>query len=55
MLGRVYGNDAEARERSTPIMDELHSWLERQLPERETEPNSGWAMPLLTCGGTSGP
>jgi hypothetical protein len=55
MLGRVYGNDAEARERglspeqrlglhgerSTPVMDELHSWLKRQLAERKTEPNSG--------------
>lgn len=55
MLGRVYGNDAEARERglsaeqrlefhrerSTPVMDELHNWLEQQLAERKTEPNSG--------------
>jgi transposase len=55
MLGRVYGNDAEARERSlspeqrlelhhersAPVMDELHNWLEWQLAERKTEPNSG--------------
>lgn len=55
MLGRVYGNDAEARERgltpqqrlehhqqrSGPVMQELHNWLERQLGERKTEPNSG--------------
>lgn len=55
MLGRVYGNDAEARERglspeqrlelhrerSAPVMDELHHWLEQQLAERKTEPNSG--------------
>jgi hypothetical protein len=55
MLGRVYGNDAEAREpglspeqrlelhreRSAPVMDELHNWMERQLGERRTEPNSG--------------
>ena len=55
MLGRVYGNDAEAserglsseqrlelhRERSAPVMDELHKWLEQQLAERKTEPNSG--------------
>jgi transposase len=55
MLGRVYGNDAEARERglspeqrlelhrerSAPVMDELHKWLERQFAERKTEPNSG--------------
>jgi transposase len=55
MLGQVYGNEAEARERglspaqrlglhrerSAPVMDELHTWLERQLAERKTEPNSG--------------
>lgn len=55
MLGQVYGNDAEAwelgmapdqrlrlhQQRSTPIMDELHLWLESQLAERRTEPNSG--------------
>jgi transposase len=55
MLGRVYGHDAEAREhgllpsqrlqlhqeRSGPVMDELHNWLERQFAERRTEPNSG--------------
>jgi transposase len=55
MLGQVYGKDAEARdrgltpaerlqlhqERSTPMMDELHFWLESQLAERRTEPNSG--------------
>lgn len=55
MLGRVYGHDAEARERgltpeerlrfhqerSGPVMDQLHGWLEAQLAERKTEPNSG--------------
>jgi transposase len=55
MLGRVYGHDAEARERglttderlrfhqerSGPVMDELHGWLQAQLAERKTEPNSG--------------
>jgi hypothetical protein len=55
MLGQVYGNDAEARdrglspeqrlglhrERSGPVVDELHNWLERQIAERKTEPNSG--------------
>ena len=55
MLGQVYGHDAEARdrgmtpyerlrlhqERSTPVMDALHAWLELQLAERRTEPNSG--------------
>ena len=55
MLGQVYGHDAEARERgltpeerlqlhqerSRPVMDRLHAWLEAQLDERKTEPNSG--------------
>ena len=55
MLGQVYGHDAAARdggltanerlrlhqERSEPVMDKLHSWLEAQLAERRTEPNSG--------------
>jgi transposase len=55
MLGLVYGHDAEARElgltpdqrlqlhqeRSAPVMGELHIWLELQLAERRTEPNSG--------------
>jgi ribosomal protein S27AE len=55
MLGQVYGHDAEARERSLtpdqrlqfhqdrsrPVMDRLHSWLEAQFSERRTEPNSG--------------
>lgn len=55
MLGRVYGNDAEAREhgltaeqrlelhqqRSAPVLEELHAWLERQFAEHRTEPNSG--------------
>jgi transposase len=51
----VYGVDAEAREhgltshqrlelhrqRSAPVMGELHVWVERQFAERRTEPNSG--------------
>jgi transposase len=55
MLGQVYGHDAEAyergltpderlrlhQERSRPVMDRLHAWLEAQLAERKTEPNSG--------------
>jgi len=54
-LGQVYGYDAEARaqaltseerlrfhqERSGPVMEQLHRWLEAQLAERKTEPNSG--------------
>jgi hypothetical protein len=55
MLGRVYGYDAEARRQtmapgermqfhqrfSGPVMEELHAWLEEQLAEKKTEPNSG--------------
>jgi transposase len=55
MLGQVYGYNAEARERglataerlrfhqerSGPVMDQLHCWLEAQLAEKRTEPNSG--------------
>ena len=52
-LGRVYGYEAETREmtaagrlqfhqqHSGPVMEELHGWLENQLAERKTEPNSG--------------
>jgi len=55
MLGEVYGHDAKAREarmtpeqrlqfhqqRSAPIMTKLQAWLEAQIAERKTEPNSG--------------
>jgi len=55
MLAEVYRNDAAAREQgmspegrfrfhqeySRPIMDKLHSWMEAQLAEKKTEPNSG--------------
>ena len=55
MLGQVYGHDADARElgltpeerlrlhqqRSGPVMDQLHHWLEAQFAEHKTEPNSG--------------
>ncbi|MBV8068853.1 MAG: IS66 family transposase [Acidobacteriaceae bacterium] len=55
MLGKVYGFEAAARERglpapeslqfhqqySAPVMAELHGWLERQLAEKQAEPNSG--------------
>jgi hypothetical protein len=51
----VYGNDALAREQdlnaearlqfhqqySGPLMEQLHGWLEEQLTESKTEPNSG--------------
>ncbi len=55
MLGQVYGHDAEARaqslmpeqrlqlhqQRSGPVMEQLHHWLEMQFAEKRTEPNSG--------------
>ncbi len=55
MLGQVYAHDAEARdghltpdqrlqlhqERSRPIMEQLHGWLEAQIAGRRAEPNSG--------------
>jgi transposase len=61
MLGLVYGHDAEARERgltpderlrlhqdrSGPVMDQLHGWLEAQLAERRTEPNSGLGQAIM--------
>ena len=54
-LGGVYHNDAEAREweqspedrlrfhqeHSGPLMKGLHEWMEAQLAEHQTEPNSG--------------
>ena len=54
-LGMVYGNDALAREQSLdaearlrfhqqysgPLMEQLHRWLQEQLAESKTEPNSG--------------
>jgi transposase len=55
MLGQVYGRDAEARaqrltpeqrlkfhqQHSGPLMEQLHQWLEAQLAQKKTEPNSG--------------
>ena len=55
MLGQVYGHDAEARaqrltpeqrlqfhqQHSGPAMEQLHQWLEAQLAQKKTEPNSG--------------
>jgi len=54
-LGEVYGHEAAVRELglapqerlrfhqrySYPVMQELHQWLQAQLAERKTEPNSG--------------
>ena len=53
-LGRVYYHDAQARrqnlsaserlrfhqQHSAPVMEELHGWLQAQLAQRKTEPNS---------------
>jgi transposase len=55
MVGKVYYNDAVAREQklspeerlrlhqeqSGPVMEELRVWMEAQLDEHKTEPNSG--------------
>jgi transposase len=55
MLGKVYRNDATARNQnlspedrlrlhqvsSGPVMDELHDWMQKQLSQHKTEPNSG--------------
>ena len=54
-LGSVYHNDADTREQklapeerlryhqkhSAPVMKQLHGWLEAQINEHKTEPNSG--------------
>jgi len=54
-LGSVYHHDAQTREQkmtpaerlrfhqehSGPVMEQLHRWLESQLAEKRTEPNSG--------------
>ena len=54
-LGAIFHNDAVTRERalsaedrlhyhqehSSPLMQELHHWMEAQLAEHKTEPNSG--------------
>ncbi len=59
-LGKVYGNDARAREQamspeerlrlhqreSGPVMNELHAWLSAQFAERKVEPNSGLGMAM---------
>jgi len=53
-LGRVYYHDAQARQQnlsaperlqfhqqhSAPVMEELHGWLQAQLGQKKTEPNS---------------
>src|SRR5436305_1540296 len=60
-LGEVYANDATAREQklsaqdrlrlhqrqSGPVMEGLHGWLEAQLAEKKTEPNSGLGKAIM--------
>jgi transposase len=55
MLGQVYGNETEVRQsglappdrllfhqqRSGPVMEALHGWLEAQFAQKKVEPNSG--------------
>jgi len=55
MLGKVYYNDARTRDQSlpaadrlrfhqqhsSPVMQQLHRWMNQQLSEHKTEPNSG--------------
>ena len=66
MLGHVYRNDAEARtagllpderlrfhqQRSKPLMDELHQWLEAQLAEHKTSPTLVWVKRSRICCAT---
>ena len=65
-LGEVYRFDAVARrtssdaagtaafhqEHSRPMMEGLHHWLEAQLAEHKTEPNSGLGKAIRICCGT---
>jgi hypothetical protein len=65
-LGSVYRNDKQARERklspeerlrfhlehSAPAMRQLPGWLEAQLAEKKTEPNSGLGKPSPIRDGT---
>ena len=60
-LGEVYGYDAVTREqgmspeerlrfhqqRSGPVMEKLHAWLEAQFEERKVEPNSGLGQAIF--------
>jgi transposase len=59
-IGKIYGNDATAREQamppqerlcfhqrhSGPVMEELRAWLTTQFAERKVEPNSGLGMAM---------
>ena len=59
-LGKIYGNDAVAREQtmtpeerlrfhqrqSASVMDQLHIWLTAQFAEKKVEPNSGLGVAM---------
>jgi len=59
-MGKIYGNDATAREQamppeerlrfhqrhSGPVMEELRAWLTAQFAEKKVEPNSGLGMAM---------
>jgi transposase len=59
-LGKIYGNDAVAREQtmtpeerlrfhqrqSAPVMDQLQIWLTAQFAEKKVEPNSGLGLAM---------
>jgi transposase len=66
MMGKVYYNDAIAREQklspeqrlrfhrehSGPVIAELRGWMDRQVAERQTEPNSGLGKAIQYISGT---
>jgi transposase len=68
MLGQVYGYDAEARaqaltpelrlhfhqQHSSPVMDQLHGWLEAQSPSARRSRTRGSARRSCICCGTGG-
>ena len=68
-LGGIWHHDALAREQklsseerlrlhqehSGPLMKTLHEWMEAQLAERKTEPNSGLGKAILRGRGRGEP
>ncbi len=62
-LARVYEHDARAKaqgmspqerlrfhqEASRPVMDRLKAWMDRQIEEKQTEPNSGLGQAIEYC------
>jgi transposase len=67
-LGSVYDNDEQAHEQKlspedrlrfhqehgSPVMKQLHDWLEAQINERKTEPNSGLGARQSRTSGDTG-